>query len=998
MGKRFLPLTKTVNRLLGVVILCILGFALNAQVIVTEEWAMYTYYDLQSNGTYGNRVAVWNDGTAAFVATMDVSGSTTWPSRGTGYNYFDGSSMGEFSEERVEDIKSGWPSIAPLGEGEILASHYSGGVNIYKREVKGQGEWNLVKTFNDSYWTWPRIATTHDGQYVHVLFADQEYDNSGVYVNYVAYARSTDYGETWSDPIEPPMVDLEMYNNTLSADDYIMSTNGDRIAILFVCHNVELFYVYSEDNGETWTKQVVYTTPYGPIVDLYDQPCNQETDTIWANDNSGSIAIDNNGTVHVAFGLGRFAPSSGTPGYYTYWSMTNGIVYWNSNYVNEQGGHEIPMFGDWSGDVNHPEMLYNGVNGISNTLNVNRLMEIAEEDNYTNFNVIIPDENHDGEVYYEYLYNSWGSYRTYGMSTMPAISIDESGNMIIAYSALSEERIGWSNNGDYHYRSCLVTARDTKGNWFYDAINLSEDFMHCVDEVYYVTAPTQAYNGNFWVFYCADYEMGLYIDGNNQYDITDNNFYAVLINPSELDGWEGTPSTTHNITVAAQPVYGGTVSGAGTYEHEEIATLIAKPKPGFEFVNWTKNGNVMSTDATYTFEVLKGGKYTANFRLMDGIDYQTYNIYDGWTWWATGIEMGGVDGLAMLEEALGDKGVMISSQANGFVTNYGENGWYGSLENLTNEDMYLVKTDNGSMLLFMVGEYADPADHPITMSPGWTYIGYVPTETILINEALAGLDATEGDIIKSQRAFANYYDGYGWYGSLTRLYPGEGLKYKSLNEEEVTFTYPALERGMGAVEEVAENLHWTVNMHDYPANMTVMAVVKIEDNEVYSSDYELAVFNDGVCRGSVKLSYVEPIDRYVAFLTIGGNDNEELTFGLYNINTEEEMFDSDNVLVFAADAMVGEFESPMVVNFRGTNGVNEINNTVGMYPNPVNVGGYVTVELNGSQSADLEIINTIGAVVAKENGRSIKAPETPGIYMLRITVNGNSQIVKLIVR
>jgi hypothetical protein len=299
----------------------------------------------------------------------------------------------------------------------------------------------------------------------------------------------------------------------------------------------------------------------------------------------------------------------------------------------------------------------------------------------------------------------------------------------------------------------------------------------------------------------------------------------------------------------------------------------------------------------------------------------------------------------------------------------------------------------------MVGQYANPADHPITVYNGWTYMGYMATSPMYINDALANLEASDGDIIKSQSAFANYYENAGWFGSLTMLKPGQGLMYKSVNDEEVTFTYPEVERGMAVVDEMADNNHWTVDMHDYEYNMTMMAVVEIEGNEVYSSDYELAAFADGVCRGSAKLIYVEPIDRYVAFLTIGGHGSEELSFGLYNATIGEERFDSDNSVVFAADAMVGDFDNPLVVNFRGNTGINDIQSVVRMYPNPINAGGCLTIEVADNQKVYVEIVDALGAVVAKGNTNRIMAPKTAGVYMLKVTVDGKAtQIVKLIVR
>ena len=124
-----------------------------------------------------------------------------------------------------------------------------------------------------------------------------------------------------------------------------------------------------------------------------------------------------------------------------------------------------------------------------------------------------------------------------------------------------------------------------------------------------------------------------------------------------------------------------------------MATLTAEPKYGFEFVNWTKNGAVVSTEPEYTFEVIHNGNYVANFQIMEGYDYQVYELNEGWTWWTTSIEMEGVDGLTILENCLGDNGMMIASQSNGFVQNYGANGWYGSLESINNENMYRVKTN-----------------------------------------------------------------------------------------------------------------------------------------------------------------------------------------------------------------------------------------------------------------------------------------------------------------
>ena len=77
---------------------------------------------------------------------------------------------------------------------------------------------------------------------------------------------------------------------------------------------------------------------------------------------------------------------------------------------------------------------------------------------------------------------------------------------------------------------------------------------------------------------------------------------------------------TYTISVAANPTVGGTVYGAGTYNHGESCTVSATAHTGFTFANWTESGNVVSTDANYTFTV------TGNRNLVAHFTYNTYTV------------------------------------------------------------------------------------------------------------------------------------------------------------------------------------------------------------------------------------------------------------------------------------------------------------------------------------------------------------------------------------
>ncbi|MFZ9943554.1 MAG: hypothetical protein ACO3O0_08095, partial [Bacteroidia bacterium] len=70
-----------------------------------------TTYDLQSNyGSVGNRVKRHNDGSISVVWTKGDA-PTTYTDRGTGYNYFNGSTWGAAPSARVESFRTGWPNI-----------------------------------------------------------------------------------------------------------------------------------------------------------------------------------------------------------------------------------------------------------------------------------------------------------------------------------------------------------------------------------------------------------------------------------------------------------------------------------------------------------------------------------------------------------------------------------------------------------------------------------------------------------------------------------------------------------------------------------------------------------------------------------------------------------------------------------------------------------------------------------------------------------------------
>lgn len=79
---------------------------------------------------------------------------------------------------------------------------------------------------------------------------------------------------------------------------------------------------------------------------------------------------------------------------------------------------------------------------------------------------------------------------------------------------------------------------------------------------------------------------------------------------------------SYTVSVSAQPSNGGTVSGGGTFNYGQSCTVHATPAEGYTFINWTYDGDVVSTDVDYTFVVNGDRILVANFST----NMQTYTI------------------------------------------------------------------------------------------------------------------------------------------------------------------------------------------------------------------------------------------------------------------------------------------------------------------------------------------------------------------------------------
>lgn len=109
-------------------------------------------------------------------------------------------------------------------------------------------------------------------------------------------------------------------------------------------------------------------------------------------------------------------------------------------------------------------------------------------------------------------------------------------------------------------------------------------------------------------------------------DATNANFKLMPLSPARGAATDGndlgdprwyTPLTKYIVTATANPTEGGTVTGAGEYIEGVEVTLVATPKYGYNFVNWTKGEEVVSEIVEYTFTPSANVELVANFQKQD---------------------------------------------------------------------------------------------------------------------------------------------------------------------------------------------------------------------------------------------------------------------------------------------------------------------------------------------------------------------------------------------
>lgn len=377
----------------------------------------------------------------------------------------------------------------------------------------------------------------------------------------------------------------------------------------------------------------------------------------------------------------------------------------------------------------------------------------------------------------------------------------------------------------------------------------------------------------------------------------------------------------------------------------------------------------------------------------------------GWNWWSSYIDLSD-DGLGMLETMLGSNATAINSQLDGFAA-YGNGIWAGNLSSISNSKMYVIGMNTMPMAaLQLVGpRKINTENYNITVSKGWNWIGYPCENEVEINAALANYPATDGDVINSQTSgFSTYIASTNtWTGSLNSLVPGRGYKINSNNNSPLTFHFT----NATSKYEMDNNDYltiWNTDYYKYQDNMCLIAIVNLHGQELRDTEYEVGAFVKDDCRGASKLIYVESIDKYVAFVSICGEKNEQLQFRLLDHMTKDiYVAEAKNVISYEGDKITGSLNNPYVLNFNTSlNNEEYVIGNLNVFPNPVSKGQMITLSIPANrENLKVQIINALGVVVRTENliGEELNmaANLTPGVYTIKIVSRDKQLYIKKLI-
>lgn len=375
------------------------------------------------------------------------------------------------------------------------------------------------------------------------------------------------------------------------------------------------------------------------------------------------------------------------------------------------------------------------------------------------------------------------------------------------------------------------------------------------------------------------------------------------------------PERVRGAAYVTMTVYGNGDTDAG----KPISFRIWDASAGIAYTDVRINAfNGAAIDNTFQLNAVRGSfDQPVIWTKGDNVE-QNLKLTTNWNWVSLGVRPADQRPAAVFPLLTPWK-VFIKDKTSAMIFSDGNN-WMPEDARIQAATMYKVKITpvvEGQQLPEQVpvtGEQLKLKETPVTLTPGWNWIGYTPLTTMTVGEALAAANPQVGDCVKSQHGIA-FYSQNGWEGSLKALESGHGYMYNSTAVKEKSFVYPdatgtrraAAKRTLLNAESQSESQKtrlFAPTVGNYPDNMSM--VISLKDGEQSVDTCEVAAYIGGECRGATRAN------GGLYYLIIAGEGSGQPLELRTCINGE--MVVIDNTQTYISDVNIGTPWNPYVID------------------------------------------------------------------------------------
>ncbi len=437
-----------------------------------------------------------------------------------------------------------------------------------------------------------------------------------------------------------------------------------------------------------------------------------------------------------------------------------------------------------------------------------------------------------------------------------------------------------------------------------------------------------------------------------------------------------------------------------------------------EFKIWNASEGKIHSDVTPQIQFISNGQigtisapqvFNATDKLTSFIPLST-----GWNWISFNLAMRDSNDLNALFRGLNSGTGDIFRSLTSLADYSALNGWVGALAGNSSgvkpEQSYRIRMSNLDTLV-VNGVEIDPTTRPIKLDSGWNWIGFISQRNLSVTEAFSSLNASNGDLVKSQSQFALYDNNIGWVGSLTTMIPSKGYMYRSAAN--TVFAYPrsAMFGKTGVTENAYRSNFFNVDVAKYEKNMNAIVDAGVCNDVLTSGRFSLGAYADNQLRGATKVTTLSN-GRNVFFITmLANNEQDNLTFKLLDEKTGTT-YDLSGGLKFENNKLIGTISQPHTLTTSGNFNCNDfaqgkVNGLqIFAHPNPFNHNVVVNVQGLNASKLKVKVLDVTGKLVDEfEHNSSGQIntdidwnPEERGINLKQgfyfVEVEGNNQTLR----